>query len=663
MNNETIGGNTGAGMDLKMMLEAVPGSFLILQTNSPFYTIAAASEDILRTTNTAKDALVGNSVYTLFPKNTNETSTAPSIITLAIQHAINQKKLYTVPAVQVDTINKHGETKQHYCSLACKPLVSDDGRVSYVILSMRAVAATTHNDKEQTALAEIERAYHFFMEAPVAICIVKGAGYIVELANESMLQFLGRTPAIIGSPITESLPEAKMQGLISILDTVRNSGEAWYTYNFPAVILIDGKREERFFDLTFKPYFDDAGSSEVTHIFCIAHNVTEQVIATKKTLEAEERARLAIDSADLGTYEVNLQTNEFVASERMAVIFDVEEKSDRERFVSAIYPEDQITRAEAYKVAAQTGLLEYDGRVTWKDGSIHWIRVKGKMYNDSNNKPLRLIGVIQDITEQKSFADALARKVEERTKELAQANQHLASINRELEQFTYAASHDMQEPLRKVHTFSNLLADHSAGQLDERSKTYLSKIGSSVQRMKNIIDDLLQYSHHTSHEQTFEPTDLNKVLQEIEADLELVIQQKQAVITRDTLPQLTAVPSLMNQLFFNLFSNALKFSIPGKPVNIKIAGTTPSNQEVANKGLDSAKPHIKISFSDNGIGFQQEYAEHIFSLFKRLHGRSEYEGTGIGLGLCKKIVQNHGGAIWAESRPGEGATFFMLLPL
>ena len=182
--------------------------------------------------------------------------------------------------------------------------------------------------------------------------------------------------------------------------------------------------------------------------------------------------------------------------------------------------------------------------------------------------------------------------------------------------------------------------------------------------MKNMIDDLLNYSQQTMEDRYLTAVDLNQLMNDIETDLELVIQQKNAGITKELLPRIVANQAQMNQLFFNLYSNSLKFSNPDVPVQINIRCRPASEMDLLMFNIPELdKSYTKISFSDNGIGFEQKYAELIFSLFKRLHGRSEYEGTGIGLGLCKKIVESHRGAIRAESGPGKGATFHILLPV
>jgi signal transduction histidine kinase len=257
-----------------------------------------------------------------------------------------------------------------------------------------------------------------------------------------------------------------------------------------------------------------------------------------------------------------------------------------------------------------------------------------------------------------------AQKVlEQRSRELVAANAELEKRNKELEQFAYAASHDMQEPLRKIHTFSSILKQHSSDKLDDKGKLYVSKIEASVARMKLIIEDLLNYSHSTSESTSKQKVDLNNVIETVKNDLELVIEERSARIIKDDLPVIFAVPAQMQQLFYNLLSNALKFvdTSVSPEVKVRFQKVDESDPELP-FGIKK-ESYAKITVSDNGIGFEQEYADKIFSLFKRLHGRSEYGGTGIGLALCKKVAENHGGAIYADSTPGKGSVFTVLLPL
>ncbi len=271
----------------------------------------------------------------------------------------------------------------------------------------------------------------------------------------------------------------------------------------------------------------------------------------------------------------------------------------------------------------------------------------------------RWVGTLTSIHEQKMLNETLERKVAERTKELLEINRELAISNNELQQFTSVASHDLKEPLRKIQFFGSLIMDN--GGLDEKGATYMDKIIRSSKRMSQLISDLLSFAR-LSEDLRFEETDINQIISDILVDLELDIEQKSAVVEVQTIPPLEVVSSLMRQLFQNLIGNALKFSKPGVPPRIKIwaePGATPGNQHKQNPEYS----FCRLFIADNGIGFEEMYKDRIFSLFQRLHAREAYEGTGIGLTIAKKIVEKHYGEITVESKPGEGTTFTILLPV
>lgn len=252
------------------------------------------------------------------------------------------------------------------------------------------------------------------------------------------------------------------------------------------------------------------------------------------------------------------------------------------------------------------------------------------------------VNMLVDITELKQTKDK---------------NALLKQYNNQLEQFAYAASHDMQEPLRKIQTFSGLLLQRNEAQLDEQGKKYLNKITNSAERMNSIIQDLLDYSRETRHDELFVKTDLNRILSDIQSDLELMITNKGATIVVEKMPMIRAIPSQINRLFYNLIQNALKFSQNGKPpyINVSVGKDVYFDSEQI--------PFMEIRVQDNGIGFEPQYEEKIFHLFQRLNDRHSFSGNGIGLALCKKIVDNHHGSIMAKSKPGSGTTFTVRLPI
>ena len=287
-----------------------------------------------------------------------------------------------------------------------------------------------------------------------------------------------------------------------------------------------------------------------------------------------------------------------------------------------------------------------------------------------DNAELMLLVAIEDVTEARKreadlrqFSQELEKMVEERTFSLKEANTALAQSNANLEQYATIASHDLQEPLRKIRTFSALLNRRHSQHITGEAKELLQKIELSAERMSILIEDVLNFSK-LSDESGFESTDLNMILRNVIGDFDLRITEKRAVIDAGPLPVIQAVPLQMNQLFYNLLSNALKFSRPGVAPKIRISGRPFPMEEIGqHPALKGHKAYVEITFEDNGIGFDQQFSRQIFQIFQRLHRNEQFEGTGIGLALCKKIISNHHGDISAESEAGKGAGFRIILPL
>ena len=296
---------------------------------------------------------------------------------------------------------------------------------------------------------------------------------------------------------------------------------------------------------------------------------------------------------------------------------------------------------------------------------------------DSNGKVYAIMDMAVDVTSQvlaskalkkseeryRNLADELELRVQQRTNELRLANMELINSNNNLQQFAYAASHDMQEPLRKIQAFSSRLQEMYTTQLDKNGVFMLNRMQDAAKRMSAMIDDLLAYSRLTIKEGTFVPVDLNNIVTEVMSDLEIGIQEQDAKIEFEVLPTIFGNQRQLLQLFQNLISNAVKYRLPDQTPEIKITAKKADKNALENfPNLLKDHPYVLIEIQDNGIGFDEKHLDRIFQMFQRLHGKGEFNGSGIGLALCKKVVQNHHGYITARSTPGNGSVFMVYLP-
>ncbi len=322
-----------------------------------------------------------------------------------------------------------------------------------------------------------------------------------------------------------------------------------------------------------------------------------------------------------------------------------------DNFLHYVHPDDRTFVSNSLtKIQEERDTKEQFYRILKKNGELRYFRSLAKTIDEGDDYKIR-IEVLQDITQFQINRISL----EER-------NRELENINAELASFNHIASHDLQEPLRKIQMFVSRLKDKEKENLSETTTAYLSKIDHATDRMRRLINDLLLFSSASRSEKIFEIVDLNEVLKSSETELQLAIRDTGAMIIKANLPTLLIIPFQIQQLFTNILANSIKYRNPNIQPTILIKCEKIKGKDFISFNLDENLQYFKIEIIDNGIGFEQAYAEQIFILFKRLHKPTEYPGTGLGLSICKKIIENHNGIILAEGSPGKGAKFTIFLP-
>ncbi len=332
-----------------------------------------------------------------------------------------------------------------------------------------------------------------------------------------------------------------------------------------------------------------------------------------------------------------------------------------------------LTRIEQRQVAlrqtriAERNVLMQRALLTIFAGMLLTITVIGIAYSLSRRE---LAIIAQNKANLEAANARLETRVEERTAQLNLANQELTRSNRELQDFAFVASHDLQEPLRKIQAFGDLLKQDYGGVLGDEGCDFIQRMQNASRRMDRLIKDLLAYSRVTTKAQPFAPVDLNQITQEALNDLEARIKQTGGQVTIGALPTIEADALQMHQLLQNLIGNALKFHRLGVPPIVTVTSAVSEEKAAEDEASHSTSappmceiPMCEITVTDNGIGFDEKYLDRIFTPFQRLHGKNEYEGTGMGLAICRKVVERHGGTIIAHSQPGVGSTFLICLPL
>ncbi|MGA2090636.1 MAG: PAS domain S-box protein [Endomicrobiales bacterium] len=506
----------------------------------------------------------------------------------------------------------------------------DDNGTYIANLSMHT-DITERKRAEQAKQNALDRFYLVLSNMTFGVLLVTGDG-LIEFANQHFcdMYHLKETPEELRKFTSREIVEKIRNEYVDpdqAATRIREIVDLRQTVHDEEIVMRDGR-------IYLRDYIPIPLSENKVSRLWTQKEITKLKHVENALRDSRERLDLALLSSRMGIFDWDIINDKRTWSSGVHALLGTKPETftgTAEEFFEAIHPEDRNTVQSALAKALKTGEYETEYRVVWPNGSIHSIAARGKVHRNNAGHAVLMIGVCWDITDRKKTEEAL-----------------LAS-NRELEQFAYVASHDLQEPLRMVASFTNLLEHRAQGLLDEKSQTFMRYIIEGSSRMQTLIEDLLAFSRVGRLEAARHLVNCNSILDNVITDLSKTIKVKNATITHDNLPRLMANESTMSRLFMNLVSNALKFCKKEEPPRIHIAVVRTHNE-------------WQFAVSDNGIGINPKYFDKIFMIFQRLHGRDEYPGSGMGLAICKKIVTNYGGKIWVQSQPDKGTTFYFTIP-
>jgi PAS domain S-box-containing protein len=461
-------------------------------------------------------------------------------------------------------------------------------------------------------------------------------------ANPEACALLGRTREEVVGAGRDAIFDASDPRLIVAMEERREAGR------FKGELRLLHRDGSSFpAEVSFAAYGGENGAEQTVIVF---RDVSEREKADRKLREAETRFRTLVEQIPAITYveavdSKERSTNLLYASPQIEAMFGYspeEWMADPDLFPRLLYPDDrEAVLAEDERTDESGEPFKAEYRQYTRDGRVIWVRDEATLVLDEGGRPLFWQGVMFDITEQKLYEEKLATLVGE-----------LRRSNTELEQFAYVASHDLQEPLRMVASYTQLLARRYEGKLGADADEFIGYAVDGANRMQRLINDLLTYSRVGTRGGEFEPTDSREAFEAARANLRRAIEEAGAeVVLEGELPTVMGDHTQLVQLFQNLLANAIKFRGEGEVPEVRVGA----------QRLSSSQTEWHFWVADNGIGMDARYTERIFRIFQRLHAKGEYGGTGIGLAVCKKIVERHGGRIWVDSEVGEGTTFHFTL--
>ncbi|WP_026898182.1 PAS domain-containing sensor histidine kinase [Daejeonella oryzae] len=514
-----------------------------------------------------------------------------------------------------------GRIQTFYFKFTYQPLRDSNNIITSVLCF--ATDVTELERSRQAVEASQNTLYNIIKQAPVAICILDANDLTVQVVNDSYLELVRKTRSELeNQPVWEAVPEAA-ELYAPILNNVIKTGETYYAKEHEVILIRQGAEELVFIDFVYEPISDING--KINTVMVIGMEITEKVIARRLIEEAEERARLAIDAAEIGSFDLDMATGNMVTSIRFNQIFGISSTPSRNTILELIHPDDIALRDAAYEFARNTGKLFYEARFIWKDGSIHWVRVQGKLYLGTDTHPTRILGTVLDITEFKH-------------------------LQQQKDDFISVASHELKTPLTSVKASMQLLERLiRQDPTSDKVSLFIDKANSSLTKMHHLVESLLNVSKIAADQLVLNKSNFiaSEMIKDCCEHIRLTGKYN-LVLSGDMELVFYADKNRIDQVLVNFINNAVKYAPESDTINIHIS-----------KEGDNSK----LSVQDFGRGIPAEKLPHLFERYYRVDSSGvQYSGLGLGLYISADIIERHGGKIGVYSEKGIGSTFWFTLP-
>ncbi|WP_179334778.1 PAS domain S-box protein [Winogradskyella costae] len=609
--------------------------------------IEMANENYLQIVDRTKDEFVGRPLFESLPE-------VKEVIAPVIEDIYKTGHAFYGYEFPVN-LNRHGKTDLSYFNFVYQPLMENNNITGIMVVATEVTATVL----AKLIIEENEEKLKLIIEASdLGI-------WDLNLKTQNM-EASDRYYDILGFSHTDILTQEKLMSHVHP-DDLQLRAEA-FKNAFKAGILhyqirtIWEDQTIHWKDVKGKVYYDE--NNEPERMLGTVRDITEEQHYHEQLLEREEKFRLLADSMPqfIWTSDPEGNLNYFNQA-----VYDFSglalQKITNDGWLQIVHPDDREENIKLWNASISTGkdfLLEH--RFRKHTGEYRWQLSRATPQKDANGVIKRWVGSSTDIQEQKVFTTKLENMVKRRTNELENKNLDLEKMNKELQSFVYISSHDLQEPLRKIQTFASRIKEKELDRLSDSAKNYFSRMQTSAYRMQTLIQDLIAYSRTNVQESTFEVYNLQDIIDDTKETLSEELEEKKVVFKLENICDVRIIPVQFQQVILNLVSNSIKFSKEGTSIIIKISCEMLKGKSTGISALNNDRTYCHIRFSDNGIGFEQQYHEKIFEVFQRLHSKEDYSGTGIGLAIVKRIIENHDGFIAARSEFNNGAIFDIYLP-